>query len=114
MPFINAKVSLTLEEKQKEALKIAFGQIITTIPGKSEDYLMVGIEDNYDLYMAGSKLDKGAFIEIKLFGAAEKEDLEKVTDKVCESLDKLLAIPGKYVYVTYQSINDWGWNGFNF
>jgi hypothetical protein len=49
---------------------------------------MVGMEDNYDLRMAGKKLEKGAYVAVSLLGNA--------------------------VYVTYHPVNDWGWNGSNF
>ena len=57
MPFIDSKITMTVTEEKKEKLKSELGKYITTLH-KTETYLMVGIEDNYDLWMAGKKLDK--------------------------------------------------------
>ena len=50
MPFIDSKVTVKLTNEQKEDLKTELGRLITTL-GKSENYLMVGIEDAYDLWL---------------------------------------------------------------
>ena len=75
---------------------------------------MVGIEDNYDLWMAGAKLEKGAYVSVSLFGNASSDSYDKMTARICEILEEELSIPGDKVYVTYHGVNDWGWNGSNF
>ena len=113
MPFINSKITLPLSEDKKETLKSEFGQAISILH-KSESYLMVGIEDDYDLWMAGNKLEKGAYVEVSLLGNASREDYNKLTAKICEIFERELGISGREVYVTYHPISDWGWNGANF
>ncbi len=56
MPFIDSKVTVKMSDDQKETLKSSLGQAITTM-NKTESYLMVGINDGYDLFMGGKKLD---------------------------------------------------------
>ena len=75
---------------------------------------MVGICDGYDLYMAGSKLNKGAYVSVSLFGTAPSNAFEKMTVAVCDILENELGIPASSVYVTYHPVDDWGWNGENF
>ena len=67
MPFIGNKVTVKISEEKEKAIKEKLGKAIELL-GKSEQYLMIGFEDNYKLYFAGEKLEKGAFIEVKLFG----------------------------------------------
>ena len=62
MPFIDSKVTVKMSDDQKETLKNSLGQAITTM-NKTESYLMVGINDGYDLFMGGKKLDKGAYVK---------------------------------------------------
>ena len=69
MPFIDSKVTISLSEEKKEALKTELGKAISIL-NKPESYLMLGFEDNYDLYMGGKKLDKGAYVSVSLFGSA--------------------------------------------
>ena len=48
MPFIDSKITVAVAPEKKEILKAEFGQAISLLH-KSENYLMVGLEDNYDL-----------------------------------------------------------------
>lgn len=113
MPFIDAKISMTLSQEQKDSLKTKFGKAVAIIH-KPESYLMVGIQDNYSLYMCGKILPKGAFISVSLFGQASSSDYSKMTAELCKIMEEELKIPGNCVYVTYQGIDNWGWNGQNF
>ena len=113
MPMIDAKMSLSLSDQQKEELKSEFGKLIETL-NKPESYLMVGIEDSADLWFGGKKLEKGAYIAVSLLGNAPSDLYEKMTGKICEMLESKYGIPGAAVYVTYHPVADWGWNGRNF
>ena len=113
MPFIDSKVTVKITDQQKEEIKTELGRLITTLH-KSETYLMVGIEDSYDLWLGGRKLDKGAYVAVSLYGDAPREAYDKLTGQICDLLSAKLATPGNAVYVTYHPVNDWGWNGKNF
>ena len=113
MPFIDSKITVPVTPEKKEAIKSRLGQSISLL-NKSETYLMVGFEDNYDLYMGGEKLEKGAYVSVSLFGEASSAAYEKMTGEICDILADELQIPGEKVYVTYHGVNDWGWNGRNF
>lgn len=113
MPFINSKITTTVAPEKKEIIKSELGKYMAVL-GKSETYLMVGIEDNYDLWFGGKKLEKGAYVSVSLLGSAPSEAYEKLTGKICELYEKELGIPGSAVYVTYHPVADWGWNGSNF
>ncbi|MBR1930701.1 MAG: hypothetical protein IJ833_04380 [Lachnospiraceae bacterium] len=113
MPFIDSKITVTLSESQKESLKTRLGQAVSII-GKPESYLMVGINDNYTLYFAGEKVEKGAYVEVSLFGNSTASAYEQMTARICEILEEELGIPGNKVYVTYHGVNNWGFNGRNF
>ena len=113
MPFIDSKLTVKISDRQKEEIKAELGQLISTL-NKSETYLMVGIEDSYDLWLGGKKLDKGAYVAVSLYGDAPKTSYDKLTGQICDLLSEKLGIPGNAVYVTYHPVNDWGWNGKNF
>lgn len=114
MPFINSKVTVKLNKSQKESLKAQLGQAIACIPGKSESWLMVGIEDEYCLYFQGNQNAPAAFVEVKIYGHASAKDFDKMTGKLCEIYEKELGIPKNRIYVTYEEVENWGWNGGNF
>lgn len=113
MPFIDSKITLSVTPEQKENIKSRLGKAVSII-NKPESFLMVGIEDNYDLYMGGNKLEKGAYVSVSLFGNATSSAYEKMTGEICKIYEEELGIPGQAVYVTYHGVNDWGWNGRNF
>lgn len=114
MPFIGSKVTVKISSEKEETIKTRLGKAIELIPGKSERFLMVGFEDEYKLYFAGEKLEKGAFVEVKVFGKVSKEAYDKVTAEVCKIYEEELGIPQNKIYVKYEEIENWGWNGSNF
>lgn len=113
MPMIDSKVTVPLPQEKRDVLKAEFGKAISIL-GKPESYLMLGFEDNYDLYFGGKKLDKGAFISVQLLGEVNPAASEKMSAKLCEILEKELGIPDDKIYITYSGIKNWGWNGGNF
>lgn len=112
MPFIDSKITLPVSEEKKEIIKNKLGQLVSIL-NKPESFLMVGIEDEYNLYMGGNKLEKGAYVAVSLFGTASSAAYEKMTGEICRLYEEELGIPGRSVYVTYQGVKDWGWNGSN-
>ncbi len=113
MPFIDAKITTPLTDTQKETLKSRFGTAISAM-NKGESFLMVGIEDDYDLWFGGNKPDKGAMVQIQVFGPVDPENAEAMTVQVCDLLEEELGIPADKVYVNYTGFTDWGWNRKNF
>lgn len=114
MPFINSKVSVPLSDREKETLKTKLGQAITLIPGKSENWLMVGFEDNYSLYFKGKNDGKLAFVEVKIFGKTTDEAYDKLTARLCQIYEEVLGISQDGIYIKYEEVDHWGWNGANF
>ena len=114
MPFIGSKISVKLSKEKEEIIKKKLGEAIQLIPGKSETFLMVGFEDDYNLYFAGEKLEKGAFIEVKVFGKVTKEAFSELTKKICSIYEEELNIPQDKIYIKYEEVDNWGWNGRNF
>ena len=113
MPFIDSKITVPVTGAQKEAIKARLGRAVAVVH-KSETYLMVGIQENYDLYLGGKKLERGAYVEVSLFGSASTSDYERMTGEICRILAEELSIPASCVYVTSHGLTDWGWNGSNF
>lgn len=113
MPMIKVETTVSLPTEKRDVLKAELGKAIS-IMGKPESYLMINLVDNQDLYFAGKKLDKGAFVEVKALGNIDAGQSDKMTEKVCEILNAQLGIPGDAVYVAYFGTSNWGWNGSNF
>ncbi len=113
MPFINVKANTPISAEQKTAIKSALGEAIATIPGKSEGWLMVGIEPEYTLFFKGSDAP-AAMVEVSVYGKANPTAFDELTGKICSILNEQLSIDSARIYVKYSATADWGWNGSNF
>ena len=102
MPFINSKVSVNMSQEKKEQVKKRLGEVISLVPGKSENWLMVGFEDGCDLYFQGNQDGPAGDVFNTLTGA------------ICQIMTEELGIPSNRTYVKYEEVEHWGWNGSNF
>lgn len=95
-------------------LKTRLGQAISLIPGKSENWLMTGFEDNYHLYFRGDNSQPMAFVEVKVFGQENPAAFEKMTAGITKIFGEVLGIAADHIYIKYEAVSNWGWNGGNF
>ena len=113
MPSITLKTSKKVTDEVKKDLKSQFGKMISILPGKSESWLMVDIEDGRDMWFKGSD-SPCAMVEICLFGSSSPENYEKLTAAVSSAVSSDLGISEDRIYVRYEETEYWGWNGGNF
>ncbi len=114
MPFIDSKVSVKISEEQEKQLKTKLGQAISLLPGKSESWLMTGFEDNYHLYFRGDNSQPTAFIEVKVYGSENPTAFDKLTGEISRIFEEVLGIAADHIYIKYEAVQNWGWNGGNF
>lgn len=113
MPFINVKTNVNVAKEKAEDIKSALGTAITAIPGKSEGWLMVGIEGGYALWFKGSDAP-AAMVEVQIYGNPSDSAMSELTSRITGILSDALDIPPDRVYVSYMCTENWGWNGSNF
>ncbi len=114
MPFINSKISAPLSAEQETTIKEKLGKAIELIPGKSENWLMVGFEPKTSLYFRGDNSQPAAFVEVSVFGSENPDAFSKLTAQICKIYNEVLGIATDHIYVKYQAVSNWGWNGSNF
>ena len=114
MPFIDSKVSVKISKEQETQLKERLGQAISLIPGKSENWLMAGFEDEYHLYFRGKDDEPMACVEVRLFGGPDKSAFQQMTAEITKIFGEVLGIAPDHMYIKYSATMDWGWNGSNF
>lgn len=112
MPYINAKINKPASGEATEKFKADMGKAIEVFPGKSEYWLMVGFEEG-KLWMRGSD-EPAAMVEVSVLGGLTSSSCSQMTGLICESMEKNFGISPDRVYVKYQPIDEWGWNGSNF
>ena len=113
MPFIDCRTSAVLSPAVRERIKARFGQAVSVLK-KPESYLMVGFTDGYELWFAGRRAEKGAYVSVSLFGRASAADCERMTALVCDILQEEAGADPAQVYVSYHPVENWGWNGSDF
>ena len=113
MPFINTKTTAEISEEQELSLKEKLGSAISLI-GKSESWLMVNFEDNCRLYFKGDNSEDIAYVEVALFGKASDSQYDALTAEITKIFSETIGVDSSRVYVKYEEVDHWGWNGFNF
>lgn len=114
MPYIQTRLSIQLDEVQKDDLQKKLSDATSTALSKPKAYIMTEIEDGKSLYMDEKRIEKGAYISIKMLGAANKSDCQTLTKLICNILSNDYGIASSNVYITYHPIDLWGWNGTMF
>lgn len=109
MPFIEVKTNQNIDKSIKSEL----GNAITAIPGKSEAWLMVSLEENKEMYFNGSD-EPCAMFEVAIFGKASDSAYDDLTKRLCAISEKYLGVSPDRTYVKYSEIDHWGYNNFNF
>lgn len=113
MPFIHTLTNVPISAAAEQALKESFGQAISLVPGKSEQWLMLDFEGERRLYLAGSGAP-AAMVSVSLYGSAPAAVYEKLTAALTGALSDTLGLDPARVYVRYAETPYWGWNGGNF
>ena len=114
MPFISTRTNKAIDEKVSAELKSALGKAITAIPGKSESWLMVENTGNCDLYFKGKNDGTIVFSEVKIFGTASNSAYDALTSELTKIYVDILGADADKVYIKYEEVEHWGWNGINF
>lgn len=114
MPFINTRTNAKLTDEKCESIKKKLGKAIELIPGKSENWLMVSFDCESRLYFKGRNDKPLAFVEVKLFGKASGDAYNNLTREITGILNDELGIQPDCIYVKYEEVSNWGWNGSNF
>ena len=114
MPFIDSKVNVKTTLKQQKELKTRLGQAVSLIPGKSESWLMINLEDDRKMYFRGDDSEPLAFICINYYGSADESAFVKMTAELTKIYGEVLGMKPDHMYVKYDASMYWGWNGNNF
>ena len=111
MPLIQVQVTAPLTPQQDTMLHTELTNAVVEVFHKPVEYVMVHVESQADLWMAGEKLTHGALVSVCLMGDMQNADCDAFTARVCGWFKQEMGIPGEKVYTLFQTINQWGWNG---
>lgn len=112
MPFLMAKINVPIDSEQEIALKSRLGKAIELIPGLSEKFLLIGIE-NCKMYLRGND-EPVAYIEIGIFGNDNHLGYENFSLAVTKIFVDVLKIQPLNVYIKFSDIAAWSVGGIFF
>ena len=114
MPFINVKTNAKLSDEQKKNIENKLSDAISLIPGKSDRYLMLAVEDEISMMFHRDSDSRIAMVEVKIFGSSTKDAYTSLTAEICDILSNEADISGSNCYVKFEEVALWGYNGFMF
>ena len=114
MPMIITKTTTSISKEQETLLTKAFGEAITLLPGKTEQWLMLSFEDGVRMAFRCKCENDLCYVEVNLLGRATREAYDKLTARLCEIIHETLGIPTDGIYIKYEEAETWGYDGFNF
>lgn len=113
MPFISTRTNQEITKEKEASIAEKLGRAITIL-GKSESWLMLDFQDHCRMYFKGDHTGAYAYVEIKLFGRGTNDAYDKMTAEVTRIIAGELGIAGDGIYVQYEEVEHWGYNGINF
>ncbi|MBE5769407.1 MAG: hypothetical protein E7333_07460 [Clostridiales bacterium] len=113
MPYIATTSNVAISARKQQTIKERMGEAIELIPGKTENWLMLSFRDNVDMFFNGTD-EPCAICQVKIFGTAADEDYARLTETLTDIVREELDIEADRIYVAYEEIRVWGWNGGNF
>ena len=114
MPFIDSKVNVKTTLKQQKELKTRLGQAVSLIPGKSESWLIINLEDDRKMYFRGDDSEPLACICVNIYGRADEAAFDRMTAELTKIYGEVLGVKPDHMYIKYDASMYWGWNGNNF
>ena len=55
-----------------------------------------------------------AIVEVAIFGKASSSQYDALTEAITNDISAVLNIAPSNIYVKYEEVDHWGYNGFNF
>ena len=114
MPYFSVSTTRKTTTPLKQEIKAELGRIIEKVPDKSEEWLMVEINDESYISFGGKDDAPAAAIVLDTFGELTNELYDMLTKEICTRIGALLDTDPKRIYVIYKPITHWGWNNANF
>ena len=111
MPYINTQTNANLTDAQIKELTAAFGKAIELIPGKTEEWLMLKFNGNQAMAFRGDLVTPCCILEVEIFGKSTREYFDAITRELTDIMGKVVGISPENVYVKFEEIDYWGFNG---
>lgn len=113
MPYLQITTNIPVSDHTADVIQQQMGYAISSLKGKSEQWLAMRIEDDARMWFAGND-DPFIMTQVAIYGSADLEDYEMLTARITDILESTLDVSPERIYVKYSETDSWGWNGRNF
>ena len=114
MPYCEITTTAKVAPELEMTLNHAIADVIATIPGKTENWVMTHIADEAKMAFAGTNEAPAAMVTLKIFGHPDEALYDRLTEAFCSKIAPMLGVSADRMYVVYEPVDHWGWNGMNF
>ncbi len=111
MPFLVSKVNIPVSSDQEQELKARLGKAIELVPGKSEEYLFLCVEDQCRLWLRGDNSRPMGYLTVSIFGNEGHAGHREFTAAVTDIYRDLFEIAPKDFYIKFDDIAAWSAGG---
>lgn len=110
MAYIRIQTNCYVDETFQDALLTALSQMVSKRLGKTEDHVMITIQDSTKMCLGGS-YEPAAFVELRSLDL-DAEDTTPLADSIAQDLKRYLQIPVSRVYIVFTGVHDsmWAWH----
>ena len=115
MPCLQIRVSIQLTDAQKDEAIKELSKMTASMIGKPEDYVMVILQDNVPMSMAGSR-DPCCFMDLRSIGRIGKSENKKYSQQLTGWWSQHHKISPQRVYISFSNAagENWGYGGDTF
>ena len=110
MPYISFQTNNKLSKEDKNKIGKKAGELITILPGKVEERLMINVEDDCHLMFRGEN-NPCMMIQVKLFNASSIEAKTEFANKLVNEISLISGVPVSEIFMNYAEYPNWVVNG---
>ena len=110
MPYIDIRISKSVDIAQKNKLQSEIAGIMEMIPGKNAGNTTICISDNHAIYR-DTKPIEAAFIDIRLYKESPTDSKGIFAERLFGILENELGIPPSHVVMNFVELPSWATNG---
>ncbi len=114
MPLLRIETNVSLDTANAEALASQASQTVAGELGKPERYVMVTVQADTPMVMAGTK-EPAAFLELRSIGLPD-DKTEALSKALCPLMESAIGVAPDRVYINFADVprSHWGWDGGTF
>ena len=110
MPYIDIRITKTVDATSRDKLQTKIARIMELIPGKNAGNTTICISDNYTMYKNNLPIE-AAFIDVRLFKESPTDSKRAFAKSLFSIFENELGLPPSKVQMNFVELPCWAANG---